>query len=194
VTIAQAQARLDRLCVQLDSRKRVRDGQRITVGELADAEPLRTMPAPFAAVLQVERTVSNQALVAFRGNRYSIPPGHAGAMVLVRHKLGATTLDISTGRGALLAHHVRQPDGAGVIVRLDEHVTALTKVVLGNFSDREPCRRKTRRPPSEAALAEADRIRGHRAGDVAAGEHVVIDFAHYANQARPLRGEQAGQR
>jgi transposase len=193
VTVAAAQAGLDRLCVKLDGRRRVRDGARTTVGALADAEPLRAMPAPFPAMLAVERTVSNQALVPFRGNRYSIPPGHAGEQVVVRHPLGAATLDILDGRGGLLAHHVRAADGAGAIVRAEEHVTALTRVVLDAFSDREPCRRKTRRPPSAAALAEAERIRRARTGDVAAGEQVVIDFADYVQAARPLRG-QAGQR
>jgi transposase len=195
VTIGQAQAGLDRLCTKLDGRKRVRDGARTTVGALADAEPLRAMPAPFPAVLEAERRVGNQALVPFRGNRYSIPPGRAGQQVVVRHKLGAATLDVLDGRGALLASHVRQPDGAGMVVRAEEHVTALTKVVLGAFSDREPCRRKTRRPPSAAALAEAERIRRARAGDPAAGDQVVIDFADYARGARPLRGradDQAG--
>lgn len=198
ITVAAAQASLDRLCIKLDGRRRMRDGVRTTVGELADAEPLRPLPAPFPAIIDVERTVSNQALVAFRGNKYSVPPGHAGQQVAVRHKLGTTTLDITSSRGALLAHHVRQPDGAGMIVRLDEHVTALTKVVLADFTDRAPCRRKTRRPPDQAALAEADRIRRHRAGDVAAGERVVVDFATYAEQTRPLHAgvadEQAGQR
>jgi hypothetical protein len=80
------------------------------------------------------------------------------------------------------------------VVRADEHVTALTRVVLGGFSDREPCRRKTRRPASAAALAEADRIRRARAGEmIGGGEQVVIDFDAYARAARPLRGE-AGQR
>jgi hypothetical protein len=193
-TVTAAQANLDRLCVKLDARKRVRDGRRTTVGELADAEPLRPMPAPFPAIVEVERTVSNQALVPFCGNTYSVPPGHARQVVAVRHQLGTTTLDISTGAGALLAHHVRQPDGAGAVVRTDEHVTAPTKVVLANFSDREPCRRKTRRPPSEAVLAEAERIRRRRAGDITDGEHVVVDFADYAERARPLGNDQTGQR
>jgi transposase len=194
VTVAAAQVSLDRLCVKLDARKWVRDGQRGTVGDLADAEPLRAMPAPFPAIIEVERTVSNQALVPFRGNTYSTQPGHAGQVVAVRHKLGTATLEVSTGRGALLAHHVRQPDGAGAIVRADEHVAALTKVVLANFSDREPCRHKTRRPPSDAALAEAERVRRPRAGDVVDGEHVVVDFADYAGQTRPISGtsDQAG--
>ncbi len=113
----------------------------------------------------------------------------------VRHKLGATTLDVTDRHGALLAHHVRHADGAGAVIRLDEHVTALSKVVLGNFSDRDPCRRKTRRPPSAEALAEAERLRRNRSG-VGDGEHVVIDFAGYAAQTRPISGTdtEAGQR
>jgi hypothetical protein len=166
---------------------------RTTVGELADAEPLRPLPAPFPAMIEVERTVSNQAQIAFRGNKYSLVPGHSGEVVAVRHKLGTTTLDVTDRHGALLAHHVRQADGAGAVVRLDEHVTALTNVVLANFSDRDPCRHKTRRPPSAAALAEAERIRRDRCG-LGDGEHVVIDFAGYVEQARPFHSthEQAG--
>jgi hypothetical protein len=198
VTVARAQAGLDRICVKLDARKRIRDGVRTTVGELADAEPLRAMPAPFPAVIEVERTVSNQAQIPFRGNRYSVVPGHAGEIVRVRHKLGTTTLDVADRHGGLLAHHVRAPDGAGAVIRLDEHVTALTKVVLtkvvlANFSDREPCRRKTRRPPSDAALAQADRIRRSRAG-LDDGAQVVIDFAGYVAQTRPFGTGQVGRR
>jgi hypothetical protein len=79
---------------------------------------------------------------------------------------------------------------------LDEHVRALTKVVLANFSDRDPCRRKTRRPPSAEALAEAERLR-RRASGAGDGEHVVIDFAGYVEQTRPISGtgeHGAGQR
>jgi transposase len=194
VSLAAAQAGLDRVCIKFDARKRVRDGARTTVGQLADAEPLRTLPAPFPAVIEAERTVSNQAQISFRGNRYSLPPGHAGQVVAVRHKLGATTLDVLDSHGGLLAHHVRAVDGAGAVVRAGEHVAALTKVVLANFSDRTPCRTKTRRPPSAAALAEAERLRRARSG-LSDGDHVVIDFASYAAQTRPLgpAGDQAGQ-
>lgn len=196
VTVSAAQASLDRICVRFDARQRTRDGVTTTVGELADAEPLRPVPAPFPAVIDVERTVTNQAQIAFRGNTYSLLPGHSGDVVTVRHKLGATTFDVTDRHGALLAHHVRQPDGAGAVIRLDEHVTALTTVVLGNFSDREPCRRKTRRPPSAQALAEAERLRRTASG-ISDGEHVVIDFAGYAAQTRPFSStddDQAGQR
>src|SRR4051795_13072632 len=167
-------------------------GPRPRVGALADAEPLRAMPAPFPAVLEAGRTVGNQALVAFGGNRYSVPPGRAGDQVTVRHQLGAATLDIVDGRGGLLAHHVRQPDGAGMVVRDEDHVAAMTKVVLGGFSDREPCRAKTRRPPSAPARPEAERIHRARSGDIRDGAQVVVDFADYARAARPLRGQQAG--
>jgi transposase len=191
-TTHAAQAGLDRLCNKLDGRKRVRDGFRTTAGELADAEPLRELPAPFPAVLEVERTVKDQALIAFLGNLYSLPPGHAGEVVRVRHKLGTTTLDIASSRGVLLAHHLREPDGAGVIRRLDVHVSALTRVVLGAFTDRAPCRHKTRRPPTTAALAEADRIRAARTG-TATTDDVVVDFARYAAATRTLNDEGADQ-
>jgi transposase len=191
LTPPQAQASLDQLCARLDRRQRVRQGVRTTVGALADAEPLRPMPPPCAAVLEVQRTVTDQALIAFRGNRYSLPPVHAGELVGIRHRLGAATLDILSPTGALLAQHRRQVDGAGILCRLDEHVTALTRAVLAQFSNRAPCRRKTRQPPSDAALAEAHRIGNLRNGLV--GDQVVIDFARYAADTRVLRSGHGGQ-
>jgi hypothetical protein len=67
LTQDQAQAVLDRLCVRLDGRRRMRDGIATTVGALAEAQGLRPVPAPYPAVLQVSRTVSNQARISFRG-------------------------------------------------------------------------------------------------------------------------------
>ena len=121
------------------------------------------------------RTVSAQALVSYRGNAYSVPPGLAGTAVSVTHRLGAATLDIAAGAVVLARHH-REPDGAGVLVRDTGHVVALEKAVLAAFTDRAPCRAKVRRPPSAAALAEADRLRGARP---APGEHVVVDLTQY---------------
>jgi hypothetical protein len=107
-----------------------------------------------------------------------------------RHTLGAATVEVLTGRGVLLAQHRREPDGAGVVARLDEHVAALTQVVLGAFTDRAPCRHKTRRAPSAAAVAEAERIRAARHG-TAAVDDVVVDFARYAAATRAVnRGAQ----
>lgn len=183
VSPTQAQAQLDAFCARVgDARRRRRDGAPTTVGALADAEPLAPCPPqPYPATLEVSRVVSAQALVAFRGNFYSVPPGLGGTGVLVRHRLGQPTIEITTVAGATLAVHRREVDGAGAIVRCDEHVAALERAVLARFSDRAPCRRKQRRPPTPAALAEAARIRGQRP---ALGQHVVVDFAAYVNAAR----------
>jgi len=75
-------------------------------------------------------------------------------------------------------------------VLADEHVAALEKVVLANFADRPPCRRKHRRPPSAEALAEAGRIRRHN--QPLEGEQVVADFASYAAAARPMQARRHG--
>ena len=191
VTQDQAQAGLDRLCVRLDGRKRIHDGSTTTVGALADAEGLRPVPAHYPAVLEVWRTVSNQARISFRGNSYSVPPGHTGRRLLVRYRLGDIALEVATDTGVVLAHHRRAPDGAGAVVLAEGHVAALEKVVLANFADRPPCRRKHRRPPSAEALAEADRIRGK--DQALQGEQVVADFARYAAAARPMRPGQQGE-
>ncbi len=182
LTPVQAQAHLDAFCVRVgDARTRKRDGVRTTVGALADAEPLRGCPQlPYPATLEVTRVVSAQALVAFRGNSYSIGPGKSGSTVTVTHRLGETALEVRTDRGLVLARHHREPDGAGVIARHDEHVTALEAAVLAQFSDRAPCRRKERRPPSAAALAEAGRIHGQTPQP---GQQVVVDFADYVAAA-----------
>ena len=109
----------------------------------------------------------------------------------MRHRLGELFLDVVTDTGVVLARHRRAADGAGAVVLADEHVAALEKVVLANFADRPPCRRKHRRPPSAEALAEADRIRGK--DQAVQGEQVVADFARYAAAARPMRPGQQGE-
>jgi transposase len=186
VSPVQAQARLDAWCARAgDARRRVRDGQRVTVGELAAAEPLAPLPpVPFPAVMEDTRTVSAQALVSWHGNLYSVPPGHGGQQVAVRHQLGAVTLDVVTAAGTVLARHRRELDHAGAVVRSEEHVAALEKKVLAARGQAgRPCHRKERRPPSPAALAEAAAIRGDAAGAGAP----VTDFAAWAAAARPLR-------
>lgn len=187
---AQAQASLDEFCVRVgDARGRVLDRARTTVGALAAAEPLTAPPVlAYPATVSVQRVVSAQALVAFRGNFYSIGPGLSGSTVTVRHRLDAVIIEVVTGGGVVLARHRREPDGAGVIARAAEHVVALEHAVLAAFSDRAPCRSKQRRPPSPDALAAAVRLRGVVS---AAGEHVVVDLADYAaaagaSAARPL--------
>jgi transposase len=180
-TVAVAQRGLDELCERLDGRVRRRDGQKIMVGELAAGEGLRAAPAAaYPAELAVVRTVSAQALVSFRGNRYSVPPGMSGAQVVVRHRLGADQLRIVTAAGVTVAVHRRAPTGAGATVRDDGHVRALEARVLQAFTDAPPCRRKTRRPAGEASRAEAARLRGTPASSTSSSaERVVIDMAAY---------------
>jgi len=180
---AQAQSSLDEFCLRVgDARSRTVDQVRTTVGELATAERLTSPPLlPYPAELSVDRVVSAQALVAFRGNFYSIGPGMSGATVTVRHRLDTNMIEVATGGGVVLARHRREPDGAGVIARAAEHVLALEHAVLAAFSDRAPCRSKQRRPPSPAALAEAGRLQGAVSSP---GERVVVDLADYAAAAR----------
>lgn len=181
VTMAQAQASLDAVCARVgDARPRRVDGARATVGELADTEPLRPPPqAPYPAVLETAPAVTDQALVPFRGNFYSVPPGLAGRVLTVRARLGDTHLEVVSPAGAILARHLRHPDGAGAVVRDDGHVAALEAVVLaGANATAGRCKHKTRRPPSAAALAEAAALRGEPVS--APGDRVVVDLAQYA--------------
>lgn len=197
VTVEHAQAGLDRLATAMDRRRRVRDGHRTTVGELAAAEQLHPTPrVAFPAEFDVLRLVSPQALVSFRGNTYSVPPGLGGAQVHVRHRLSADELRIVTVRGATVAIHHRAPDGANRVVRDAGHVIALERAAMTAFSTSKPCTHKTRRPPSAAALAEAERLQQHAAtsqglfhhGLPATGPaaHVVIDLSTYAATAARL--------
>jgi transposase len=180
---AAAQSSLDEFCVRVgDVRGRTLDQRRTTVGELAATERLAAPPLrPYPVSVSVERIVSAQALVAFRGNFYSIGPGLSGSTVQVRHRLDGTIVEVATTGGVVLARHRREPDGAGVVARAAEHVVALEHAALAAFSDRAPCRSKQRRPPSPAALAEAGML---RAAAPTAGERVVVDLADYAAAAR----------
>jgi hypothetical protein len=98
--------------------------------------------------------------------------------------LGADTLRLATASGVVIAVHRRAADGAGRTVRDGGHVVALEKAVLERFSTDQRCQHKTRRPPSAAAMAEADRLRGIPTTDPAA--RVVIDLSTYAATAARL--------
>jgi transposase len=182
-SIAQAQGSLDRFCSTVgDGRPRPwPDGGtagRTTVGALADAEPLLALPAaPYPATVEVARPVDVDATVAFRGNRYSVPPGLAGAQLVLRHRLGTATLEVCSAAGSLLATHRLVPAGAGQLVRTPEHRAALEGVVLAAFSTARPCQRKGNHPPGPAALAAAARLLGP------AGREVTVDLGHYAELA-----------
>jgi len=194
ISLADAQARLDVFCAaKTDSRIRVVDeaGTRATVGQLAAAEPLRPAPAvAFAMTVSVQRTVRAQALVAFRGNRYSVPAELAGAKVSVTHRLGTASLDVVTAGGAVVARHHRAPDGAGVTIRTGEHVSALEVAALAAFDTGKPHRRKQRIPPGPGARAAALLLgqgQATTAPPATATTTTVVDLAAYAQAAERRR-------
>ena len=187
ISVADAQAGIDALALAMDARTRVRDGQKVSVAQLAADEHLRPVPAgAYPVEVIVERTVTAQALVPFAGNHYSVPPGLPGAQVQVAVRLGQDTVRIITAGGATVAVHQRRPDGSGAIVRDEGHVIALEHAVLAAFGPARPCNRKTRRPVSDAAAAEAALLRGgQQPGAEQAGQRVVIDLAAYAALVPP---------
>ena len=83
LTVEQAQASIDAFCAGvIDPRMRIIDGTRKSIAEHAGDEPLRPAPlVPFPATISETRLVSAQALVAWRGNRYSLAPAGAGLVV-----------------------------------------------------------------------------------------------------------------
>jgi len=150
-----------------------------TVGELADAEVLLGLPAvAFPATVEVTAPVDHQATVAFRGNRYSVPPGLAGVAMTLRHRLGTATVDVVSPAGIVLVTHRLAAPGAGAMVRTEAHREALETVVLGQFSTARPCDRKANRPPGQAALAERARLLG------AAGSEPAVDLENMAEVIR----------
>lgn len=132
-----------------------------TVGELADAERLMALPpTPYPADVEVARTVDHRASVAFRGNRYSTPPGLTGVEMTLRHRLGSGALDIVAPGGLVLVTHRLAVAGAGAMVRTPEHRAALEAAVLGQFTTARPCDRKANKPPGAAALAARAELLG----------------------------------
>ncbi len=174
----EAQLTLDRfLAGPGDARqRRTALGVKTTVGELADAEPLLDLPAlPFPATVTVERPVDDNATVAFRGNRYSVPPGLSGVTLELRHRLASATLEVHATSGILLATHRLAPTGAGTIVRTPEHRGALESVILSSFTVARPCDTKANRPPGPESLAEAARLLGTE------GREVTVALQDYAD-------------
>ena len=182
ISLADAQASLDRFCVRVgDARLRVVDGQRATVAVHAASERLTVPPAAFPATLTVERKVTAQALVAFRGNRYSTPPELAHTTVNVVWRLGSPLADIATLSGIVVARHVLAPAGAGATVRDHGHVAALDVAAMSASTSLAPHRRKQRIPPGPGALAAAAVIAGTTTKNCADG--TVVDLSAYAKAA-----------
>ncbi len=186
VTVEEAQARLDKWCqLRGDTRlRRTADGKS-NVATVAAREPLRPAPAaPFPAVMSLQRKVSAQALVAYRGNSYSVPPELTGTEVTVLVRLGEAHLDIATSNGTVVARHRLAPPGAGAMVRDHGHVLALTTEAMKAATSAVPHRTKVRIPPGPAAQAAAAKLRGTEDRTATqAAEAVVIDLSRYAAAA-----------
>ena len=181
----QAQADCDRFAaVRGDTRiRRATAGDRkATVATVAAREPLRPVPpVPYPLLLAEPRVASRQALVAYRGNFYSVPPELAAATVTVSRPVGDPMIDIATSTGIVVARHRLAPDGAGVVVRDHGHVAALDATAMAAAAaTRGPHRRKERIPPGPAARAAADTLRG---GPPSPALSPVIDLAAYERAA-----------
>jgi transposase len=177
-TIEDAERSLDRFLETAgDARPRRRGEERTTVAGLAQGEPLRALPVPYPAVMVVERVVTTNATVHYRGNRYSTPPGLSASSVTLHQRLGGDQLEIRSANGSLLATHRLAHDGAGMVVRDPEHSAALERVVLSQFTTQRPCDKKANVGVSDAALHEAARLLGE------AGRSVNVDLEHYARLA-----------
>src|SRR4051794_7988730 len=114
-SMAEAQRSLDRWCVEVADQRQRPDG---TVGELAAGEPLRALPAiAYPALISVERKASRSALVAFEGNRYSVPPAWAARTVTVHARVGEPVLRIFSTAGELVATHRRALASTGQTTR-----------------------------------------------------------------------------
>jgi transposase len=186
LSVEAAQASLDRFCAKrTDIRLRPSPTGKVTVAALVDVERLAPPPPlPYPALLEAARTVSAQALVAWRGNFYSVPPELARTVVAVRHRLGEPFIGITTGTGIVIARHTLAPDGAGVVVRDHGHVVALNQAALAAFTTAPPHRRKQRIPPGPEARAAAAALRTRGHPDPATASASVVDLSTYDNAAR----------
>jgi transposase len=145
-----------------DTRMRATADGKSNVATVAAREPLRPAPAvPYPVIITESRTVSRQALVAYRGNRYSVPPELAGAQVAVAHPVGADRIDITTVSGIVIARHRLAADGTGAVVRDHGHVLALDAAAMAAAATGRPHRRKERIPPGPAARTAAYEAAAH---------------------------------
>ena len=199
-TVEAAQASVDRFArVRGGTRIRATADGRSSVATVAKTEPLQPVPTTaYPVIVTEQRTASRQALVSYRGNRYSVPPELAAAAVVVSHPIGGEFCDIATTTGIVIARHRMATDGLGVMVRDSGHVIALDAAALATAATGRPHRRKERIPPGPAAKAAAQliqqkqrhtaRIRDSRStvaeSSPARTDPTVIDLSAYERAAQ----------
>jgi transposase len=194
VTPEQAQADLDRFCsTRGDTRMRATPDGKFSVAALAATEPLQPVTAqPYPLIVAEERTASRQALVGYRGNRYSVPPELAMAKVTVTRPVGGQFIDIATSAGIVIARHKLLADGLGATVRDAGHVIALDAAAMAAAATGRGHRRKERIPPGPQARAAATELRKRLAAadgaaieaDTTTTESTVIDLSAYERAAQ----------
>lgn len=88
-TVKAAQVSVDRFArLRGDTRLRAIGDGRSSIAVVAKSEPLSPVPAsPYPVIVSESRTPSRQALVSYRGNRYSVPPELAPAEVRVSYRM-----------------------------------------------------------------------------------------------------------
>jgi hypothetical protein len=146
---------------------------------------------PYPVIVAETRTASRQALVSYRGNRYSVPPELAAAQVVVSHPVGGEFVDIATTGGIVIARHRMAADGLGVMVRDSGHVIALDTVAMATVATGRPHRRKERIPPGPAAKNAAAQLLRLKDANTVVGESstpstdsTVIDLSAYERAAQ----------
>ncbi len=193
VTVEQAQASVDRFArVRGDTRIRATADGRSSVAVVAKAEPLTPVPAtPYPVIVSQSRTASRQALVSYRGNRYSVPPELAAAQVTISHPIGGQFCDIATTSGIVIARHRMAADGLGVMVRDSGHIIALDTAAMATANTGRPHRRKERIPPGPAAktaaaqlLALRDNTANSAESTTPSTDSTVIDLSAYERAAQ----------
>jgi len=179
-TLEQAQAGFAAFAARQDRRKREGEAGSTTARAMFAAERLRPLPpAPFPVIVTEQRTATRQALIDWRGNRYSVPPELAAARVAVHWRLGAATIDIATAAGTVIARHRLAEPGLGVTIRDTGHVTALETIAMASAPPGRPHRRKERIPPGSVALHAAAVLTGAIEPDT-----TVINLAAYEQASK----------
>lgn len=180
LTLEQAQASVEAFAAGQDQRRRQTETGNTTARAMLAAERLRPLPpVVFPVIVTEERTATRQALIDWRGNRYSVPPELAAAKVIVHQRLGADVIDIATVSGTVLARHKVAEPGLGVTIRDTGHVTALEAIALASAPPGRPHRHKERIPPGAAAQRAAAVLAG-----TADQPSTVISLAAYEQAAK----------
>lgn len=182
LTLEEAQKSLTAFAKSQDLRKRRTNSGWSSPKALFPQERLQSVPVTmFPVVIVEQRKVSRQALIEWRGNRYSVPPEFVFASVNVSARLGEKSILITTASGTAIAQYTAHEEGLGITVRQSEHVAALEAVALASAPPGRTHRKKERIPPGERSLAAAAQL---TQPTQPAEPAVVIDLSIYEAIAR----------